>query len=201
MIITKLLSNGINLDENKIIEYIELSFSYYNKDILHRSKISKLISKYDPTILSNFIRFFRYINPTFNIDKDEIKEVFKNKQLAYNNLIEKVNFIQEHQNIKIKFEDNKEKYLIYKNLFSNNYYTKNKSNFKTLCNFNWSINIIMSNSECTRVLVPDILLIFSFTDGTNLKTKIDIKILHQIRKNFSFHIRKVLENESISLIK
>ena len=72
---------------------------------------------------------------------------------------------------------------------------------KVLCNFNWKINLIISNNESNRVLVPQIFLIFGFTDGTNLKTKISLKLFQEFRKNLTFQIRKIIENEGKALLK
>ena len=200
MLLDRLFSKNTDLDENVINDYIELSYSYYRKDLIHSNKISKMTTKFDTSIISNFVRFFRYINSSSNLDEEEIKDRFKNKPKAFDSLLQKINEIRIHQNTKVKFSDKKEITTLTKNLFSYNPYLNN-SNIKVLCNFNWKINLIISNTESNRVLVPEILLVFGFSDGTDLKAKISLKLFQIFRKNLTFHIRKILENEGISLLK
>ena len=43
MLLDKLFYKNLELEENVINDYIELSYSYYNKHLIHSNKISKIV--------------------------------------------------------------------------------------------------------------------------------------------------------------
>ena len=51
------------------------------------------------------------------------------------------------------------------------------------------------------MLTPEIYLLFSLDDGSTLKTKIDLRMFNELRKGISLNIKKILENESVPLLK
>ena len=69
-----------------------------------------------------------------------------------------------------------------------------------LTDFKWKINLIISNSEINKILVPQITLTFEFSDGSVLKTLVSMKIFQEMRKNLTLHIKKIIENEHVNLL-
>ena len=51
------------------------------------------------------------------------------------------------------------------------------------------------------MLVPEIYMIFTLDDGSQLKMKIDMRMFNEFRKNLALNIKKIIENENVSLLK
>ena len=203
MIVQRLLEPSLSFKDDELANHIDLSFSIFNKDILAQSQLNKVHKKFDTKIISNFVRFFRIINPNYKLDEDIIREIFKGKKTSLENLFEKIGLITQQLSTKINFCD-KIKTIQLKNYFVHD--TFNQSilglmQIKTVVNFNWRIDLIISNTNSNRVLLPEIYLFFNFADGEQLKLKVGMKVFQEFRKTISSHIKKIIENERVNLLK
>lgn len=79
MLVQKLLENTKKIIDDDLENYIEVSYSIFNKDYLSQSSLCKISKKLDSSIISSLVRFFRLVSPTYKIDEENVKEILKNK--------------------------------------------------------------------------------------------------------------------------
>lgn len=206
MIAEKLFESTKELDDTTLCTYLDVAFSFYMKDLIHTSRINSMKNKFDTKIISSIVRFFRIINITVKLDEDALKDHLKGKAKSLENLHEKIDEILKIQGTKKKFSDTVSIAALPRNLFC--YDTNLQANptpkintIKTLCDFNWKVNLVISNCNSNKILMPEILLGFSFTDGTKLQAKIPMKVFQEMRKNLTFHIKRILDNEGVTFLK
>lgn len=203
MIAQKLLEPFKQEKDDSLNDYINISYSIYNKEIIAQNQLNKVSKKFDNKLISNLIRIFRMTNHVNVLDEDYLKDVFKGKDTSMSNFLSKIKEINSSLGVKLSFLD-KSSSLLNKNLFCYDNQTKNilgLVKFNQLENITWKVELVISNSTSNRVLVPLIYFNFHFADGTVLNTRISVKVFQELRKSISFHIKRILENEKVGLIK
>jgi len=144
-------------------------------------------------------RFFRSANYLKKNEEEAIKEVFKNKNDIINSLMDKINKIYDVQSKRILFSDYCNKPFTVN--FERCQYLDIISNVMQLKHFSYKINVIISNNNSNRVLLPEIQLFFVLSNGKCYSFYVDVKLFQEIRKSIAFHIKKMLDNENIQLLK
>lgn len=202
----KCLDNLKSYADEELVQLSLIAFNFFKNKTISKDKITDNINS--QIALSTLIRFFRSVNINKRIDEDTInsnlKDYLKNKPETIKQIYLKIKEIFSLQTQKINFSEKQ-----FDNL-NHFIYTNNKKNYidnlleenlKELTNFSWRINVTISNNVSNRVLAPEIYLFLSFDDGTNLNFIIDVKVFQEIRKSLANHIKKILENESVLLLK
>ena len=199
MIIEKILELPLKLQkEEELNDYLDISYSIFMNEVSSK-QVNKVIKKFDSNTLSNLIRFYRLVNINSKIDEDSLKDLFKGKSSSLENIKDKIKEILLIQSTRINFSDYDNNQFI-KATDSNKSIKKTDSSIKILTDFKWKVNLIISNSELNKILVPQIILTFEFSDGSSLKTLVSMKIFQEIRKNLTLHIKRIIENEHVNLL-
>lgn len=205
MSVEKLFEPLKNLDDSALSDYIEVAYSLFMKDFLSYNQISKVGKKFDSKLISNLVRFFRNLNITIKQDEDALKEILKGKSSSYESVLQKINEIFKHQGSRKYFSDAITAGDLSKNFFCHDpareTYISSLKVVKELSNLTWKVNLVVCNSDSSRILVPEIILGFTFTDGTSKKAHISMKVFQELRKNLTFHIKRIIENEHVALLK
>lgn len=199
-------------EDNDLKELLEQSFQYFSSN--RSNKISDKItnSKSLSAGFSSLVRFYRSLNANKKIDDDQInqlvKELFKGKTSDLNSiLINQINNIISVQNKRINFteiklglsknrqisDDNSNE-----NLAKREFLINNILEFKS---FSWKIKIAISNNISNRVLLPEIIFMFTLIDEKSHTFIIDIKVFQELRRLLTIHIKRMLENEQNALLK
>lgn len=202
MIIQKLIDPIKQMEDSKLNDCIDLSYSLFTKEISNQNQINKIPKNYDVKIISNLVRFFRLINPSVKLDEEVIKEAFKGKQQSYNNITSKISEIIKSLSTRISFCDK------FNSLQSKNFFFRDNSQSNPIINsiydfvnLTWRIELVISNSNSNRVLLPIIHLNFYFSNGEQLKTTVSIKVFQELRKAMTYHIKRMIDNERVNLLK
>jgi len=208
----KYLETLKQLEEKDLKELIEESFQHFSSDRTNKINDKFIESKTLKAGFSGLIRFYRCINANKKFEEDQInqlvKEIFKGKNTELNNLlINQINSIINIQNKRINFseinleaiknrknrDDNSNEYLAKRDFLINNIFE-----FKS---FSWKININISNNVSNRVLLPEIIFNITLMDWKTYSFIIDIKVFQELRRLLTVHIKRVLENEQVVLLK
>jgi len=196
--------DGINSLEDKILyDHIQLSYKIYKSESKNKKQNKKnqnqISEKYDISILSSLVRFYRYINNSMYIDSETLKEILKSKSLSYNQISENLNEILSIQNKRIYISNslvsqskNEEK--------SFSYIKYNPNSIKSIYDIKWRINLIISNSDMNKVLIPQVILIFYYEDFSFDRFIVPINVFQEMRKNMTRHLKKVIENDHVTLL-
>lgn len=51
------------------------------------------------------------------------------------------------------------------------------------------------------MLLPEIIFNIELNDGVNYNFRVDIKLFQEIRKHLAFHIKKIIDNENVVLLR
>lgn len=205
MSVEKLFEPLKSLDDSALADYIEVAYSLFMKELFSSNQISKVGKKFDSKLISNLVRFFRSLNITIKQDEDALKELLKGKHSSYESVLQKINEILKHQGSRKYFSDAISSGELTKNFFCHDptreSHLLNLKVVKELNNLTWKVNLVVCNAESNRILVPEIILGFTFTDGTSKKAHISMKVFQELRKNLTFHIKRIIENEHVALLK
>jgi hypothetical protein len=200
-----------SIDDNDLASLIRNSFGYYvnnsiktlDKETIHQDE-NKL------KIFSNLVRYFRNVNSNKKFDEEAfnsfLKEILKDKPKSITILTEKVNEVISVQQKRINFTDKlnhkKLNFLVDSGKLStsglNDLLNDKITDIK---NFSFRVNVTISNNFSNRVLSPEIYFYFTFKDGSSVQMKIDVKIFQELRKCLAYHIKKMIDNESVQLLK
>ena len=188
------------IDDNTTSQIIIQAYDYY-KDKSVNKQIGQ--SKEYSQVFSCFVRFFNSINSTKPIDDEHFQNTLKNEILKGKNesikiLNEKIKDILQIQSKRVLFSES-EPINSLKNvpLKENN----KGSNISKIVNFDFKIDVPISSHYSNRLLTPEIYFIFTLDDGTILKTKVDIRMFNEFRKDLTLNIKKILTNEGVNLLK
>lgn len=210
----KVLENvkNLNVEENDLVELISNSYNFYlnysNIKLSENLKNDLIKQK----VFSNFVRFFRSLNSNKKFE-DEVfqnflKEGFKGKTKFISTLSDKVQEIIAVQTNRIYFSDrgnlnylssgnadneNSKPFSDLMNNLSNNYHLIKNLSFKIL--------VTISNNISNRVLVPEIFLYITLENGRTVEMFVDLKTFQELRKCLAFHIKKMIDNEAVNLLK
>lgn len=201
------------IDEKDLKDLLDNAFTFFasNKNQKIDDKIMQ--SNMLKTAFSCLVRFYRSINIYKKVEEEQIsfhmKEIFKGKSAELlttmqNQINTVVNIYNKRINFsEINLSDNKLHYNKDEELDSDYYAKRNflLNNIFELRNFSWKINIKISNSITNRVLLPEIIFIFSLDNGRTYSFYIDIKIFQELRRLLTMHIKKIMEIEQIPLLK
>ena len=190
----------VQLSDEATTQLITKAYDYYQNRILPPLTDEE---KQNAHILSCFIRFFKCINSGKKIDEEFLQNYFKNEIFK-----QKPQSIAALNNYKSEIVSIQSSRLLFSTpdlpkplkdiaLKSN---SKGK-NIKQIINFDYKINVVISSSYSNRMLVPEIYMIFTLDDGSQLKMKIDMRMFNEFRKNLAVNIKKIIENENVSLLK
>jgi hypothetical protein len=198
----KLLNFIKTTEDNILKELIEASYEFYS------NKENKIDEKYITDInlkyaFSNLVRFFRGINSTRKQSDDQInnniKEIFKGKSNELiNQIMTYINNIIALQCKNINFSEIKPHYTKELNIQKKNFFL---NCFYEMVNFDWQINIKVSNNYTNKVLLPEIILNFTLNDGKSYSFLIEYKVFQELRRLLTLHLKKIMENENILLLK
>lgn len=202
MLVQKLLEITKKISDDDLENYLEASYSIYYKEYVSQNSLCKISKKIDPAITSNLIRFFRLVSPTYKIDEDMVKDIFKGKPKSFNVINEKISNILQSLSTRINFTD-KFNSIKTKNLFSNDCYNNSsvKYSLKEIVNFSWKINLVISHSTHNKVLLPEIFVKFLFSDGSQSKIRMSIKMFQEFRKEITNQVKKIVDNERVTFLK
>lgn len=202
MLVQKLLENTKKIIDDELENYIEVSYSIFNKDYLSQLSLCKISKKLDSSVISSLVRFFRLVSPTYKIDEEIVKEVFKNKSKSYAVINDKITYILQSLSTRINFTD-KINSIKTKNLFSTDCYnTSNmRHSLKEIVNFSWKINLVISHNTHNKVLLPEIYVKILLNDGTQKIIRMTIKMFQEFRKEITNHIKRIVDNEKITFLK
>lgn len=195
--------NFIKQTDDKILkELIDSSFEFYlNKENKFDDKfISDNNLKY---AFSNFVRFFRGINSTRKPTEEQInnslKDIFKGKSNELISLMmTNINKILALQSKKINFSEIKPINSREINIQKRDFFV---NSFHDLINFDWQINIKLSNHYTNKILLPEIVLNFTLNDGKSYSFIIEYKVFQELRRLLTLHLKKIMENENILLLR
>ena len=125
-------------------------------------------------------------------------EILKGKNESIKILNEKIKEIFQIQSKRVLFSESEPI-----NSFKNVPLKENNkgSNISKIVNFDFKIDVPISSHYSNRLLTPEIYFIFTFDDGTILKTKVDIRMFNEFRKDLTLNIKKILTNEGVNLLK
>ena len=189
-----------SIDDNTTTQIIEQAFYYYKEKIINK-QFSQ--SKEYSQVLSCFVRFFNSVSSTKPIDDEHFQNTLKNELLKGKNesikiLNEKIKEILQIQSKRVLFSE-PEPVNSLKNvpLKENN----KGSNICKIVNFDFIIDVPISSHYSNRILTPEIYFIFTLEDGTILKTKVDIRMFNEFRKDLTLNVKKILTNEGVNLLK
>ena len=188
------------IDDNTTSQIIIQAYDYY-KDKSVNKQIGQ--SKEYSQVFSCFVRFFNSINSTKPIDDEHFQNILKNEILKGKNesikiLNEKIKEIFQIQSKRVLFSESEPI-----NSFKNVPLKENNkgSNISKIVNFDFKIDVPISSHYSNRLLTPEIYFIFTLDDGTILKTKVDIRMFNEFRKDLTLNIKKILTNEGVNLLK
>lgn len=202
-----------SIEEKDLKDLLETSFNYFTSNKTNKINDNIIESKALKACFSGLVRFYRCVNANKKIEDDQInqsiKEIFKGKNTELNEvLLNQINRILSVQNKRINFteinleairkrknsdNDDSSDYLAKKAFLLNNIFE-----FKS---FSWKININISNNVSNRVLLPEIVFMFTLQDGKTYSFLIDIKVFQELRRLLTVHIKRILENEQVVLLK
>jgi len=200
------------IEENDLKDLLESTFEYFSSAKSKKIESNIMLSKNLKAGFSSLIRFYRSINSNKKIEEEQIiqiiKEIFKGKNIDLNSvLLNQINLIQNIQNKRVNFSQinlseritgNKIDTESYENLAKREFLLNNILEFKS---FSWKININISNNISNRILYPEIVFMFSLEDGKTYYFLIDIKVFQELRRLLTIHIKRIMENEQIVLLK
>jgi len=203
-----------SIEEKDLKELLESSFNHFTSNRTNKINENIIESKVLKAGFSGLVRFFRCINANKKLEEDQInqlaKEIFKGKNAELNSiLINQINSILSIQNKRINFtEVNLEALKNIKNSdndSSNNYIAAKRqfllNNIFEFKSFSWKIDINISNNISNRVLLPEILFMFSLEDGKTYSFLINVKVFQELRRLLTVHIKRIIENEQVILLK
>lgn len=192
---------GNNCDDTTLLVLATKAYHFYEDKSV--SVFTNDQTEHDNYIISVFIRFFKCINSSKALDKDFFdgyikNDIFKGKPLTIDYVTNCINSIKATQATRLLFEvtdvgDSLKQVPAKQN-------GKGK-NIKKVVNFEYKLEVVVSNLVSNKVLVPQIYFIFTFDDGTTLKTQIGIRLFNEFRKNLALNIKKIIQNESVPLLK
>lgn len=191
----------LNLDDNKTSSLCTKAYTFYQNR--SGSIFSSEQTEQENIIISAFFRFFKSINSSKKLDEEYITTYLKTDLLKgkANSLGLIQNYIKEIlgiQSTRILFGVTE----ISDSL--KNVPMKNRSrgpNIKKIINFEYKIEVMVSSDYSNRVLTPKIFFIFTFEDGTVLKTQISVKLFNEFRKDLALNVKKIIQNEGVPLLK
>lgn len=190
-----------NVDEKTTNALCNKAFAFYQTR--SSSVFSPEQTEQDNIIISSFIRFFKCINSSKKIDEEFFQnylknEVFKGKPSTIEHVFKYVKEILNVQANRLLFEvtdlSDSLKHVPMKQ------FAKGR-NIRKIVNFEYKIEVVVSNTFSNRVLLPQIYFIFTFDNGTTLKTQISIRLFNEFRKNLALNIKKIIQNEGVPLLK
>lgn len=167
------------------------------------------MNKYSRSI-SSVYQFFRSLNTNKKFDEDSLKDLLKSKPNLVAKIIEKINEISLIQQKKLIFNENSERSMSLQSK-TKHFMQFCTDNIHKIKNFEWKINITISNNNQLRVIVysinfiqvlnPEIILILSLNNGEVIYLNVDVKIFQELRKSIAYSIKKIIDNESVLLLK
>lgn len=189
----------LNIDDPTSQLLVAKAYQYYST---HSSEsYSAIPDANSAKAFSAFVRYFKCINSNKKIDEDLLQNYLKNEVLKgkpqtislINTCIAEIISIQR---TRILFSET-----IPPVLPSINIPNSKGKNIRFIKSFDYRIDAIISSNYCNRLLVPEIYFIFTLDDGSIIKMRIDIRLFNEFRKNLSLNIKKIIENESVNLLK
>lgn len=200
--------DGINiLDDKTLLDHIELSYKIYKSESKEpkntKLNIKEVSNKYNQVILSSLVRFFRYINNSLYIDSETLKEILKSRTLSYSLITEKLNEVLSNQNKRIYITDSFYKENNNATTFFpriNSHIRYSHDSVKYISGISWRINLIISNSDMNKVLIPQVIIVFTYEDSSIERFIVPINVFQEMRKNMTKHLKKVIENDHVSLL-
>lgn len=200
--------DGINvLDDKTLLDHIELSYKIYKSESKEpknaKFNIKEISNKYNQVILSSLVRFFRYINNSLYIDSETLKEILKSRTLSYSLITEKLNEVLSYQNKRIYITDTFYKENHNETTYSpsiNSQIRYSHESVKYISGISWRINLIISNSDMNKVLIPQVIIVFTYEDSSMERFIVPINVFQEMRKNMTKHLKKIIENDHVSLL-
>lgn len=201
------LLKSSNYTTEELQQIINSSYRYFYKNSF--TDIQEL--KRDQAkqkIFSNLIRFYRSINSNKKIEEglvlSNLKENIKNTTLI-ESLNEKVNEIISIQTTRFNYSDTFSSSRHFIRQSDINIKSKNESDLltaiKSFKNLSYKLNVTVLNKDSNRVLTPQIILIFLLDGGEKITMQIDIKIFQELRRVLAYHIKKMIDNESVGFLR
>ena len=189
-----------DLNDASTVELISKAYEYYQFRIVPDLNENQ---KQNDQYFSCFVRFFKCINSSRKIDEEFLQnyfknEIFKGKPRSIEILNSYIEEIKSIQKTRLLFSSDE--------IQSSLQAICNKSNskgpnIKEVINCEYKVDVVISNDYSNKMLTPEIYLLFSLDDGSTLKTKIDLRMFNELRKGIALNIKKILENESVPLLK
>ena len=197
--LTPIKSYGVDDDTSATL--LEHSYNYYKTNIIDNQFIEKQDEKVQ-SIISCFYRFLKVINSSKIIEEDLLQkyikdEVFKNKPKTITLLNQYINEIKGIQLTRVLFSTPDLQKLRY---LPNKYENQGKK-IKRLINFDYKINVDISNTYSNKILLPEVFFIFTFDDGSVLQTKASLRIINEFRKDLTINLKRIRINDNIPLLK
>ena len=189
-------------EEKNLKDLLENSFEFYlNKETEIKSEF--LEDEKSKCGFSNLVRFFRGINSTKKPTEEQItsnlKEIFKGKSADLANIMmDLINKIIQLQSKNLNFSEIK---LTEKQDFEVKKRDFILSSFSNFVNFDWRVNIKVSNNFSNRILLPEILFNFTLTDGKVYSFVIEYRVFQELRKLLTLHLKRIMENENVILLR
>jgi len=218
---------NIEIEDSDLCSIVESAFKfiYFNSNIKNLSSIisnnsNNLNSQKAFSILT---RIFKNFNTNKKLEEENLnnslKEFLKGKNNSVNLIMTKIKEISSIQMKRNNFSDN----LSTRHL---NYFIVNKKekfnneslgldrldinnnllgfisrNLYPLTNFSFKINIIISNDSSNRVLTPEIFLLLTLDNGKTITINVEMRVFQELRKCLAMSIKKIIDNESVNLLK
>ena len=189
-----------DFNDASTVELISKAYEYYQFRVIPDLNENQ---KQNAQYFSCFIRFFKCINSSRKIDEEFLQnyfknEIFKGKPRSIEILNSYIEEIKSIQKTRLLFSSDE--------IQSSLQAISNKSNskgpnIKEIINYEYKLDVVISNNYSNKMLTPEIYLLFSLDDGSTLKTKIDLRMFNELRKGIALNIKKILENESVPLLK
>lgn len=212
----KMLDNlkNFQFEEKEYIDLINSSFKFYvnhsNCKVEEEIKVNESKQK----VFSFLLRFFRSLNSNKKFEEETfqhtLKDNLKDKPKAIALISEKVKEIYSVQSNRISFADKMTKrnfnYLNFTNFNNANsnaevFVSNLESNIHRLKNFAFKLLVTISNNNSNRVLTPEIYLYLTLENGKTIEMFVNMKIFQELRKCLALHIKKMIDNESVNLLK
>lgn len=189
----------LNIDDSTAQLLVAKAYQYYSTHSCE--SYAAIPDAHSAKAFSAFVRFFKCMNSNKKIDEDLFQNYLKNEALKgkpqtislINTCIGEIFSIQR---TRIIFSET-----ISPSFPSINIPNSKGKNARFIKSFDYRIDAIISSNYCNRLLVPEIYFIFTLDDGSIIKIKIDIRLFNEFRKNIALNIKKIIENESVNLLK
>lgn len=198
------MSSIINtlLEPLKAVETDLDSERLINKSYLIFQKESVKVDLKDYQAISSLTRFFRTLHINRPIEEDFIaKEILRNKPKALDALISKTKEVYQHQSTRILFNQKANNLMeIGFGRSSRVAETLSSGFLRRLKDLKWKVNIVISNEVSSRVLMPEIVMILDFMDGSSVRVSVDLKVFQELRRVLTMQIKRVIDNEHIALL-